>query len=77
MQTLRDLWSAAHILIPLALGVLLLLRVVQVRLRDGVRPWEVPFDRVFLMSVFYTGALLAIYLSCIHFYRLAMNRGGV
>ena len=74
---LRELWGAAHILVPLALGVLLMLRVVQLRLRDGVRLVELPLDGQFLKAFFYTGALLAIYLSCLHFYSLAMKRTGV
>ena len=73
---ISGLWGAAHIVVPLLLGVVLVMRVIQLRLRDGVRPVELLLDRKFLMAFFYTGALLAIYLSCIHFYSLALNRGG-
>ena len=73
---IHGLWSAAHILVPILLAVLLVIRIIQVRLRDGVRPLELPFDRKFLTAFFYTGALLAIYLSCVHFYTVALKRPG-
>lgn len=76
MDSLTGLLSAAHIIVPLLLGVALVARVVHLRLQDGVRPLEVPFDRKFLIAFFYTGALLAIYLSCIHFYGVLRDYGG-
>lgn len=41
------------------------------RLREGLSVLEVLTDRNFLIVLLYTGALLAIYLSCFYFFYLA------
>lgn len=40
--------------------------------REGQTLVEILFDRRFLMVVFYTGSLLAIYLSSVHFFSLGI-----
>ena len=42
--------------------------------RDGTAPVLVLFDRRFLTVFFYTGALLAIYLSTFHFFYVGLTR---
>jgi hypothetical protein len=56
---------------PLAAGVGLVCWVLVQRLREGLHPKELLTDRQFLMALFYTGALLSIYLSCVHYYNVA------
>ncbi len=56
---------------PLLLGVCLVGWVLYQRVQEGLGPKELLLDRQFLTAVFYTGALLSIYLSCIHYYNVA------
>ena len=55
---------------PLILGVCLVGWVLVQRVREGLGPKELLSDRQFLTALFYTGALLSIYLSCIHYYNV-------
>ena len=63
----------ALIIVPLALGVCLVGWVLYQRVREGLGPKELLLDRQFLTALFYTGALLSIYLSCIHYYNVATS----
>jgi hypothetical protein len=56
---------------PLILGVCLVGWVLLRRVREGLGPKELLVDRQFLTALFYTGALLSIYLSCLHYYNVA------
>lgn len=56
---------------PLVLGVGLVVWVLWQRVQDGLGPKELLTDRQFLTTVFFTGALLSIYLSCLHYYEVA------
>lgn len=56
---------------PLVLGVCLVSWVLYLRVQEGLGPKELLLDRQFLTALFYTGALLSIYLSCIHYYNVA------
>ena len=40
------------------------------RVQEGLGPKELIVDRQFLTALFYTGALLSIYLSCVHYYNV-------
>jgi len=55
---------------PLILGVGLVGWVLFQRVQEGLGPKELLSDRQFLTALFYTGALLAIYLSCVHYYNV-------
>jgi hypothetical protein len=55
---------------PLILGVGLVGWVLLQRIREGLGPKELISDRQFLTALFYTGALLSIYLSCVHYYNV-------
>ena len=55
---------------PLVFGVCLVGWVLVQRVREGLGPKELLSDRQFLTALFYTGALLSIYLSCIHYYNV-------
>ncbi len=55
---------------PLVLGVCLVGWVLFQRIGDGLGPTELLSDRQFLTALFYTGALLSIYLSCLHYYNV-------
>ena len=57
---------------PLVLGVCLVGWVLYLRVQKGLGPKELLLDRQFLTALFYTGALLSIYLSCIHYYNVAV-----
>ena len=56
---------------PMACAVLFVGYYTRRRLREGLSIWEVLTDRDFLIVFLYTGALLAIYLSCFHFFCVA------
>ena len=60
----------ALIIGPLLLGVGLVCWVLAQRVREGLGPKELLSDRQFLTALFYTGALLSIYLSCVHYYHV-------
>jgi hypothetical protein len=60
-----------HIVGPLVAGVALIAWVLVLRVREGLGPKDLLIDRQFLTALFYTGALLSIYLSCVHFYGVA------
>lgn len=60
-----------HIVGPIAAGVSLIVWVLVMRVREGLGPKDLLIDRQFLTTLFYTGALLSIYLSCVHFYGVA------
>lgn len=66
--------EAGEVVVPLALGVALVLWVASKRLVEGASPFQLPLDRKFLTAILYTGALLAIYLSCLYFGRLLLRR---
>lgn len=70
---MAEFLGAAHIIVPLVLGAALVLYVAQKRVLDGVDPLRLPLDRDFQITFFYTGSLLAIYLSCVHFVSLALR----
>jgi hypothetical protein len=55
---------------PLILGVGLVGWVLFQRVQEGLGPKELVTDRQFLTALFYTGALLSIYLSCLHYYNV-------
>ena len=55
---------------PMLLGVCLVGWVLYQRVQDGLGPKELLLDRQFLTALFYTGALLSIYLSCVHYYNV-------
>ena len=57
---------------PLILGVGLVGWVLLQRVREGLGPKELLADRQFLTALFYTGALLSIYLSCVHYYNVVI-----
>ena len=56
---------------PLVLGAGLVVWVLYQRVQEGLGPKELLSDRQFLTAVFYTGALLSIYLSCLYYYDVA------
>lgn len=60
-----------HIVVPLVAGALLIIWVLVMRVREGLGPKDLLVDRQFLTALFYTGALLSIYLSIVHFYGVA------
>ena len=62
------LYEAPLVVVPLVGGIVLVLYVVGQRLADGVSLVALPLDGKFLKAFLYTGALLAIWLSCYHFY---------
>lgn len=70
------LYEAPLVVVPLVGGIVLVLYVVGQRLADGVSPVALPLDGKFLKAFLYTGALLAIWLSCYHFYGV-LAAGGV
>ena len=72
---LEALWEAPLVVGPLILGVVLVLYVVYQRIADGVSPLALPLDGKFLKAFLYTGALLAIWLSCYHFYGVLASGG--
>ena len=55
---------------PMACAVLFVGHYARRRLREGLSAWQVLTDRNFLIVFLYTGALLAIYLSCFYFFYL-------
>lgn len=55
---------------PLILGAALVGWVLFQRVQQGLGPKELIVDRQFLTALFYTGALLSIYLSCVHYYNV-------
>jgi hypothetical protein len=55
---------------PLISGVGLVGWVLYQRVQEGLGPKELISDRQFLTALFYTGALLSIYLSCVHYYNV-------
>jgi hypothetical protein len=55
---------------PLTLGLGLVGWVLRQRVQEGLGPKELITDRQFLTALFYTGALLSIYLSCLHYYNV-------
>ena len=60
-----------HIVAPVVAGALLIVWVLVMRVREGLGPKDLLIDRQFLTALFYTGALLSIYLSCVHYYGVA------
>lgn len=58
----------AHVIVPLLCGAALVAWMLGRRLNEGVSLSGLFLDEPFLKTVVYTGALLAIYFSCIHFY---------
>lgn len=60
-----------HIVGPLLAGAGLILWVLYLRIREGLGPKDLLIDRQFLTALFYTGALLSIYLSCVYYYDIA------
>jgi hypothetical protein len=56
---------------PLIVGVGLVVWVLFQRVQEGLGPRDLLTDRSFLTALFYTGALLSIYLSCLHYYNVA------
>jgi hypothetical protein len=60
-----------HIVGPILAGIGLIIWVLYMRIRDGLGPKDLIIDRQFLTALFYTGALLSIYLSCVHYYSVA------
>jgi len=60
--------EAPLVVLPLIGGALLVLYVLGQRLADGVSLIALPLDGKLLKAIVYTGALLAIWLSCYHFY---------
>jgi hypothetical protein len=56
---------------PLILGVGLVVWVLLQRVEEGLGLRELLTDRQFLTTLFFTGALLSIYLSCVHYYNVA------
>lgn len=52
------------------LSVGLVVWVLYQRIQEGLGPKELIVDRQFLTALFYTGALLSIYLSCVHYYNV-------
>ncbi len=66
-----DFWSqGAPVIAPIVLGVVLVLYILGQRLADGVSLAALPFDEKFLKGFLYTGALVAIWLSCYYYYRV-------
>lgn len=60
--------------LPMACAVLFVGHYARRRLREGLSVWKVLTDRDFLTVFLYTGALLAIYLSCFHFFFVASRQ---
>lgn len=56
---------------PLIAGLGLVGWVLLQRVQEGLGPKELLTDRQFLTALFYAGALLSIYLSCLHYYSVA------
>ncbi|MBI1354515.1 MAG: hypothetical protein GC160_09220 [Acidobacteria bacterium] len=69
--TLGDL----AVLTPIVAGVLLVAYVAGQRLADEVPLGRLPTDGKFLQAVIYTGALVAIWLSCYYFYGVLAKAG--
>jgi len=66
-----EFWGqGAPVVAPIVLGVLLVLYILGQRLADGVSLLDLPFDGKFLKGFLYTGALVAIWLSCYYYYRV-------
>lgn len=61
-------WSAALIWVPILAAVVFVAVVWGRRAREGGGPLALITDRGALIAFFYSGALLAIYLSCLHFF---------
>lgn len=56
--------------IPILASIVFVAAYAIRRLREGLTPLQVVFDRAFMLVFFYTGALLAIYLSTFRFFYL-------
>ncbi len=66
-----EFWNqGVPVVAPIVLGILLVLYILGQRLADGVSLTALPFDGKFLKGFFYTGALVAIWLSCYYYYRV-------
>ena len=61
---------------PLILGLSLVAWVLLQRVQEGLGLKELLTDRQFLTALFYTGALLSIYFSCVHYYNVAVGYQG-
>jgi len=74
MTALEALWSeGAAVVAPCILTLGLMVWITAVRLKE-VSASELLLDRKFLIGLAYSGALLAIYLSCLYLWRVA-SRG--
>ena len=66
-----DFWTqGVPVIAPILGGVALVLYIIGQRLADGVSLTALPFDEKFLKGFLYTGALVAIWLSCYYYYRV-------
>lgn len=67
-----EFWA---VIVPIVLAVVLVIWVAGRLLVEGVGLTALPADRRFLIAFFYSGALVAIWLSCYYFYGV-LSRGG-
>ena len=67
-----DFWA---VVVPIFVAVVLVAYVIGQRLGDGVPISGLLIDRKFLISFFYSGALVAIWLSCYYFYGVLSRAG--
>ncbi len=67
-----ELWA---VVLPIVIASALVLYVIGRRLEDGVPLSGLLIDRKFLTTFFYSGALVAIWLSCYHFYGVLSRAG--
>lgn len=62
--------EGAAVILPILLTLALMVWITAARLRQ-VPASRLPLDRKFMVGVAYSGALLAIYLSCLYLWRLS------
>lgn len=71
---MKEFWSQGLPVVgPILGGVALVLYIAGQRLADDVTLIALPADGKFLKGFLYTGALVAIWLSCYYYYRVLAN----
>lgn len=68
-----EFWA---VVVPIVLAAALVLYVAGRLIGEGVGVSGLLFDRRFLIAFFYSGALVAIWLSCWYFYGVLSRAGG-
>lgn len=65
--------QGAAVVLPIIGGILLVVWIAGQRLADDVSLIALPADGKFLKGFLYTGALVAIWLSCYYYYQVLAN----